>query len=231
MSNLRIYDAVRCVPDNAKRTIQGGKLKGKTDINPMWRIKALTEQFGPCGIGWWYTIEKEWTEPGAEGTVAAFVNIDLYYKVDGAMSVPIPGTGGSMLVDLEKGQLVTNDEAFKMALTDAISVACKAIGVAADVYWEADRTKYDRQPDQAPAKPAPQYICTACGQVIRDYKDANGKGISAKRHVEGSLQKFGQTLCPDCIKRMQEQTLQGIAQRASDMGVAVNTHDPGKSGF
>ena len=231
MSNLRIYDAVRSVPDNAKRTIQGGKLKGKTDINPMWRIKALTEQFGPCGIGWWYTIEKEWTEPGAEGTVAAFVNIDLYYKVDGAMSVPIPGTGGSMLVDLEKGQLVTNDEAFKMALTDAISVACKAIGVAADVYWEADRTKYDRQPDQAPAKPAPQYICTACGQVIRDYKDANGKGISAKRHVEGSLQKFGQTLCPDCIARMQAQTLQGIAQRASDMGVAVNTHDPGKSGF
>lgn len=29
-----------------------------------------------------------------------------------------------------------------MALTDALSVACKALGVAADVYWQADKTKY-----------------------------------------------------------------------------------------
>ena len=229
--NLKIYDAVREVPENAKRPIQGGKLKGKTDINPMWRLKTLTEQFGPCGIGWWYTINKQWTEPGAGGTVAAFVDIDLYYKLDGVMSVPIPGTGGSMLVDLEKGKLVTNDEAYKMALTDAISVACKAIGVAADVYWEADTTKYDKQGDPPPAPKPPQYVCTACGQVIADYQDANGKRVSAERHVNGSLQKFGQSLCPDCIKRMQDQALREIAQRAAERGVPVNTHDPGKSGF
>ena len=36
-----------------------------------------------------------------------------------------------------------NDECFKMALTDAISVSCKALGVGADVYWNKDRTKYD----------------------------------------------------------------------------------------
>ena len=47
MDNLAIYNAVRNVPENAKKPIAGGPLKGKTDINPMWRIKALTEQFGP----------------------------------------------------------------------------------------------------------------------------------------------------------------------------------------
>ena len=51
MENLLIYNALREVPDEAKREIQSGRLKGKTDINPMWRIKALTERFGPCGIG------------------------------------------------------------------------------------------------------------------------------------------------------------------------------------
>lgn len=35
-----------------------------------------------------------------------------------------------------------SDECYKMALTDAISVACKALGVAADVYWSSDVTKY-----------------------------------------------------------------------------------------
>lgn len=49
--NMRIYDAVRAVPEEAKRAITAGRLKGKTDINPMWRIKALTELFGPCGDG------------------------------------------------------------------------------------------------------------------------------------------------------------------------------------
>ena len=49
--NLKIYNAVKKVPDEAKSAINGGRLKGKTEINPLWRIKVLTEQFGPCGIG------------------------------------------------------------------------------------------------------------------------------------------------------------------------------------
>lgn len=27
-----------------------------TDINPMWRIKRLTEIFGPVGVGWWHEV-------------------------------------------------------------------------------------------------------------------------------------------------------------------------------
>ena len=38
MENLAIYNAVRSVPDSAKRQIWAGRLKGKTDINPMWRL-------------------------------------------------------------------------------------------------------------------------------------------------------------------------------------------------
>ena len=56
MENLDIYENVRRVPNTAQRKIEAGRLKGKTDINPMWRIKKLTEQFGPCGKGWYYKI-------------------------------------------------------------------------------------------------------------------------------------------------------------------------------
>ena len=52
MENLKIYEQVRSVPAEAKKNIGGGRLKGMTDINPMWRIKKLTEVFGVCGIGW-----------------------------------------------------------------------------------------------------------------------------------------------------------------------------------
>ena len=49
MENLELYNKVREVPQDAKKTISAGRIKGFTDINPMWRIKCLTEQFGPCG--------------------------------------------------------------------------------------------------------------------------------------------------------------------------------------
>ena len=98
MENLKIYEAARKVPNEALKPIQAGRLKGKSDINPMWRIKKLTEIFGPCGIGWKYTIVKQWMEPAAGGEIAAFCDIDLYVKEDGEWSDPIPGTGGSMFV-------------------------------------------------------------------------------------------------------------------------------------
>ena len=92
--SMTIYEAVRTVPDNAQREIKAGRLKGKTDINPMWRIKVLTEQFGPCGIGWYYETTRKWIEE-SEKEAAAFVDIKLYIKVDGEWSMPIEGTGGS----------------------------------------------------------------------------------------------------------------------------------------
>ena len=59
MENLDLYQKVRSVPDSAKKTIKGGRTSGMTDINPMWRIKVLTEQFGPCGIGWYLHPNEE----------------------------------------------------------------------------------------------------------------------------------------------------------------------------
>lgn len=144
MGNLDIYNAVRAVPKEAKREIKGGRLKGKTDINPMWRIKTLTEQFGECGNGWFPEIVNRWTEAGANGEVSAFVEIKLYLKFGGEWGKPIAAMGGSAFVAKEQGGLYTSDECYKMAFTDALSVACKMIGVGADVYWDSDPTKYSR---------------------------------------------------------------------------------------
>ena len=141
MNNMAIYEKVRSVPQEAKKSIGAGRLKGMTDINPMWRIKMLTEQFGICGIGWYYEVEKQWIEEVGEERVAC-VNINLYIKVDGEWSKPIFGTGGSKLSTVERSGVYVSDECYKMATTDAISVACKSLGMGADVYWDKDRTKY-----------------------------------------------------------------------------------------
>lgn len=186
MSNLDIYNALATVPPEAKREIQAGRLRGKTDINPMWRIKALTQQFGPCGIGWKYDITRQWTETGAKDEVAAFCNINLYVKVDGEWSEAIPGTGGSAFIANEKNGLYTSDECYKMALTDALSVACKALGVAASVYWDKDPTKYTGKPAQEPEPK--KYIDETHQAVILN--ELHRTGWNAKGMLEYLAEKF-----------------------------------------
>lgn len=192
MDNLYIYNTVKSVPDNAKKNIHAGRLKGMTDINPMWRIKMLTEQFGPCGIGWYTEIEDHWTQNGADGVVTAHMNIRLYIKVDGEWSKPIAGTGGSTLVAKESKGLYTSDECFKMAYTDALSVCCKALGFGADVYWDKDKTKYD------PPSEAKRPVCPVCNQPVKQI-NKQGKSMSPDQ----VLKNLG--MCYSCHKKQKEQ--------------------------
>lgn len=152
--NMTVYEQVRKVPVEAQKKITGGRLNGMTDINPMWRIQKLTEVFGIVGVGWYPEIVSERLEQGSDGEVTAHTNINLYVRVDDGWSKPIPGVGGAKFIAEERGGLYTDDEAFKKAYTDALSVACKALGIGADVYWaKGGETKYTpAQPAQAPVR-------------------------------------------------------------------------------
>lgn len=149
MENLELYEKFRSVPDNAKKEIKGGRLKGMTDINPMWRIKKLTEEFGVCGVGWYPEIVRTWLDKGENNEVIASVEIKLFVKVGGEWSVGIPGIGGSKAVAKEQGGIYTDDECYKKAYTDALSVACKLLGIGADVYWN-ENTKYTYNEKEPP---------------------------------------------------------------------------------
>ena len=153
---VKIYESLARPPKDALREIQAGKLKGKTDINPQWRYKAMTEKFGLVGIGWKYEVQKLWTEQGAGNEKLAFAQVAVLLKNGETWSEPIVGIGGSKLVQFEKGAAVSNDEGYKMAVTDAFSTALKMLGVAADIYagrW--DGTKYNDEPATLPQPPAP----------------------------------------------------------------------------
>ena len=180
--NLSIYERVRCVPKEAKKEIEAGRLKGKHDINPMWRIKALTEVFGPAGFGWYTEIIRTWTEASESGEMAVFVDINLFVKKDGEWSRPIFGNGGNKLIANEKkyenGQQVyipyLDDDAYKKAYTDAISVAAKALGVGADVYFVKDKGKYASE-----AKPAAESVAQAPVKPILSSKGRDWKAAVA----------------------------------------------------
>lgn len=161
--NLRFYVQGKTVPDDAQRPFKRKGGFSGTDINSMWRIKCLTEIFGPVGFGWYTEITRRETVHYPEsGETKVYVDISLYVRdpETGEWSKPITGTGGNDAIlirsydkrvrDPETGRdsiesvttCTANDEVWKMAETDALGSACKKLGIGADIYWSTDRTKY-----------------------------------------------------------------------------------------
>ena len=166
MDALAIYKKLSQPPKEALREITDGTLKGKTDINPQWRYKAMTEQFGLVGLGWKYEVQKLWTEKGAGNEVLAFAQVAVFVRDPETKewSDPIVGIGGSKLInDFNRGAK-SNDEGYKMAVTDAFSTSLKMIGVAADIYagrWDGSKYLTDNEmtgskkpQNQTPQQPA-----------------------------------------------------------------------------
>ena len=221
MENMEIYNRVRSVPQAAQKQFNNGRFSG-TDINPMWRIKTLTEVFGPSGIGWYYEVLSERSETVGD-TVMAIVDINLFIKVGTEWSKPIYGTGGNVL--LSKGK--ASDEGYKMALTDALSVACKALGIGADIYFQADRTKYTAAQEAASAAnqesavkapgtvPGAGAQRTVPGAPVPSDPASNGqinlsgrpqcmrcgREIERDAVVQYSMKHYGQALCYDCQQK------------------------------
>ena len=206
MEKMEIYNRVRSVPDEVKKAISAGRLKGMTDINPMWRIKKLTEEFGPCGVGWWTKITDRWTETIGDET-CAFVDLELYIKVGDEWSKPITGSGGSKLATKERSGVYVSDECYKMAETDALSVACKKLGIGADVYFSADRTKYSQTVDDS------KKIGANDVKILMDYLQKNGisdqkiieryrvkalSDLTQKRYIEITDKKYLQYFQKEC---------------------------------
>ena len=194
--NMTLWNSWRQAPEEAKKPITAGRLKGMTDINPMWRYKMLTERFGPCGTGWYTDDEQYELHPGGQDQVVVACRLKLYYRdpESGEWSKGVAGQGGSMLVAAETKGLYTNDEAFKMAYTDAVSVACKQLGIGADVYWSRGETKYSL------GKPGSQAPCVEDGDPLALLQCADCGASLTKAVYLATKKQFGRPLCPACRK-------------------------------
>jgi hypothetical protein len=161
MDNMFIFNQVKTTPKTAQKIIEGGRLSGYTDINPMWRIKKLTEVFGACGVGWKYEVINRQVIDGSTHSYekgkgetyrveecvekCVFIDILLFYKTDkGEWSDGVFGTGGANFVTAEKYAPYVDNDCWKKALTDAIGNACKNLGMSADIYFSKDdNSKYE----------------------------------------------------------------------------------------
>lgn len=223
--NMKFYEAGREVPEEAQRKIEKGRLAGFTDINPMWRIKKLTEMFGPAGIGWWTRNEKkEIMCDEITNQKCAFLSLDLIV-VDpetGEESHAIHGEGGASMVAQERTGPHLSDECFKMAYTDALSVACKALGIGADVYFEKDKTKYTAEGAKEPTK-------SEAKEPAKSETKTQGKGKITPKQIEAISARYrgnmmARLLEANGLEKLEDMTI----EKASDLIQKIKEADEAK---
>jgi hypothetical protein len=155
-NNLELWDKVRRVPEeHLKAFKRGGGFTG-TAIKPMWSVQRMTEEFGPCGIGWGINEPSFQIVRGHNNEVMVYCHVSVWHKDRANV---LFGTGGDKVVTHIKAnpQYKTeerwnnDDEAFKKAFTDAVTNALKFLGVGADIHmglW--DGNKYAEEPKETP---------------------------------------------------------------------------------
>jgi len=125
-------------PAHTKSFSRSGGFKG-TAIKPQWVVMRLTEEFGPCGLGWGINRPEFQVVPaGAE--VLVYCTVSCWH---GTLDNVLWGVGGDKVSTSRQSGTFNDDEAFKKAFTDAIMNAFKFLGVAADVHMGLfDDSKY-----------------------------------------------------------------------------------------
>ena len=93
-----------------------------------------------------------------------------------------------------------------MALTDAISIACKSLGIGANVWWNSERTKHNLpQPKQPTETNTPLTLESAKTLVISfgKYKGTKLYDITDKSYIEW-LEENGKDDIKQAIKLLKD---------------------------
>lgn len=175
-------------PDQTKGFTRAGGFRG-TAIKPIWIIKRMTEEFGPCGTGWGISTPEFTVEHAQEESLVFCVVAIWYDKID----KKIFGVGGDKFrTVIKRGTdseyIQTDDEAFKKAYTDAVGNALKFLGVGADVHMGLfDDSKYVQElrneKSNAKAPPAAE-MKRGLLEVDKDLLDAKSMPATMKLFQE-----------------------------------------------
>lgn len=125
-------------PQHTKKFKRSGGFEG-TAIKPMFSYRRMTEEFGPCGVGWGIGEPSFQVVPAAE-EILVYCTVSVWHEKP---EQRVFGVGGDKVAGKNKYGVSTDDEAFKKAFTDAVTNALKTIGVGADVHMGMfDDSKY-----------------------------------------------------------------------------------------
>lgn len=142
MSNKALWERVKTTDPKAVKAIAGKQYSGNSP-NPYWIVERLTDEFGPCGIGWGFNILDERMERLTPNEVLHVARVRLWYVMDGKRGEFEQIGQTRALYAKRDGSLLVDEDAPKKSVTDALVKCASYLGFAGDIFsgmW--DDSKY-----------------------------------------------------------------------------------------
>lgn len=152
-NNLELWRKVEKTDPAAVKKITGKPYKGDSP-SPYWLIWKATETFGPCGIGWGFTVLDERIEIGAEPCDrVSIARVRVWYKWKDQRG-EVDHVGGTVFSGKRRGgELFSDEDAPKKSVTDALGKALSTIGFAGDIFmgrWDDSKYQAELREEYAP---------------------------------------------------------------------------------
>lgn len=157
--NLAVWEKFADIDPKFTKPITGKSYRG-TSPNPQYVVMCLTELFGPVGKGFgWEVVSEGFTPLGEE--ILHWCRIHFWH---GDRSQWFESYGQTKALMKTKNGLMSDEDAPKKSLTDAIVKAASHIGIAANIFlgrWDdqkyvAEVDKEYRQEEREEQKPKKQ---------------------------------------------------------------------------
>lgn len=141
-NNKALWNRSFTTDPKAVKPITGKQYQGNSP-KPYWIVERLTDEFGPCGIGWGFTILNERFERFSDTDALHVAVLRLWYVLDDKRGEleQIGQTKASYTTS--KGAFMVDEDAPKKSVTDALVKCASYLGFAGDIFsgrW--DDSKY-----------------------------------------------------------------------------------------
>ena len=148
MNNKELWRRAFMTDPRAVKPITGKQYSGNSP-KPYWIVERLTDEFGPCGIGWGFTILSERFERFGEGKTAEALHVAVvrfWYVLDDKRGEfeQVGQTRAAYTTSRDK--FMVDEDAPKKSVTDALVKCASYLGFAGDIFsgmW--DDSKYVQQ--------------------------------------------------------------------------------------
>lgn len=179
--NLKLWNAIERTPPEHTKAITGKSYSG-TSPKPHYLVHKATETFGPCGIGWGFTVEER-IEDGAMIDPGHFekmhvAKVTVWYEWQGKRGEVCHVGGTPFSGKRASGKPYTDEDAPKKSVTDALVKALSMIGFAGDIFMgRYDDSKYvndlKEEAREASRPPVPKRNAVIADTMIEAMKVAS----------------------------------------------------------
>lgn len=170
-NNADMWDRLQTTDAQFTKSFQRAGGFSGTAINGAYILKRLTEEFGPCGIGWRFIIEEEnilegHTLKNGDKAKVHVIRGCIEYTVGAQKHQTSSQFGQTYLVYENRNGAYTDEEAPKKSITDAIGKCAVQLGIGADIHLGLyDDNKYVNERRKEAAESAGQQSGGGNGQA------------------------------------------------------------------